>query len=393
MVGAQIHTDQSERAFVSGPADDANALAAQAERAGLLDVAAERIRERHELVRFLSGQGCSIDEMRDAVAAGRLFGLAADRIIRPGGRQFTLEETADVVGVPVDVLRRIWTALGFPSPPAGVPVVSIDERAALVGVGRLLDQVGEVAVIDISASIAIGLGAIAEAASAVARSTPDMSVARTHSELLTAKAAAANAEFAPWLGRLTDLMLRRHLLAARSRFEATVSYETVEDQQLVLAVAFVDVSGYTAATEAMTAVDLCDLIRQFERVAIDAAQSGGGRVAKFVGDAAMIVAATPDELASVVTSLIPNWDAVSPSSIGVRAGLAFGPVTSRQGDYFGSPVNLAARLVAIAPCGSILAADALADRLTHDWLLGDAQSLDIRGFAHPVLARTIAAKR
>ena len=301
-----------------------------------------------------------------------------------------LDETAESLDLPADQLRRTWTALGLPDVPPDAPAVSIDERLALEGLPMLLSLIDETAWLDISASIAIGLGAIAEAASAVARSAPNMSVARTDSELTTAMAAARSAALVPWLGRFIDVMLRQHLLEARRRFEASDSYTTVEDQRKNLAVAFVDVSGYTAATEQMTAGQLCEMVRQFERVAIDAAQAGGGRVAKFVGDAAMIVAPAPEQLADVVTALLSRWDVVHDGSLGVRARLAYGGVTSRQGDYFGSPVNLAARLVAMAPRGTILAADSVADRLTAGpWVVGDVQSLDIRGFAERIDARTL----
>ena len=39
----------------------------------------------------------------------------------------------------------------------------------------------------------------------------------------------------------------------------------------------------------------------------------------------------------------------------VRAGLGYGSVLAIGGDYFGNPVNLAARLVAAAAPGQILA--------------------------------------
>jgi adenylate cyclase len=48
----------------------------------------------------------------------------------------------------------------------------------------------------------------------------------------------------------------------------------------------------------------------------------------------------------------------------VRASLVWGDVVSRFGDIFGPTVNLASRLVDVAPPGSVLMDSATADELT-----------------------------
>jgi class 3 adenylate cyclase len=357
---------------------------------GLLDVDGDRLAERRALLEFLAEQGCSVDEMAAANERGRLFGLAGDRVVRPGGDLFSLEDTARQLAMEVESVQRIWEALGFRVPAPSMPAVSLDEQGVLERLPLLLGLVGETALLDLCRSVAIGLAGVAEATSSVARSRPEMSTALSGSELETARAWARNAQFVPWMGQLLDVLFRQHLEAARQRFEASGSYATAGRQGVDLAVGFVDMSGYTAATEAMTTVQLCELVRRFERAAIDAVQAGGGRVVKFIGDAAMIVAPTADDLASAVTSLVLTWDAGEEESIAVRAGLAFGNVTSRQGDYFGSPVNLAARLVAFASRGTILVADALAMRVSAaEWDLGEEKVLDVRGFPQPIVARSL----
>ena len=47
----------------------------------------------------------------------------------------------------------------------------------------------------------------------------------------------------------------------------------------------------------------------------------------------------------------------------VRVGMAFGPVVSRLGDVFGTTVNRASRLTAVARPGTVLVDDALAASL------------------------------
>ena len=53
-------------------------------------------------------------------------------------------------------------------------------------------------------------------------------------------------------------------------------------------------------------------------------------------------------------TLVESWQSGAVvAGITVRAGLAAGPVSSREGDIFGTPVNLAARLVARSPARAI----------------------------------------
>ena len=49
-----------------------------------------------------------------------------------------------------------------------------------------------------------------------------------------------------------------------------------------------------------------------------------------------------------------------------RAGLAYGSVVAREGDYYGPVVNLAHRLVELAYPGTVLASDELHDAIADD---------------------------
>jgi hypothetical protein len=60
--------------------------------AGLYDPRSETGADRRALLEFLTEQGCTIDEMIDADARGRLFALAGDRLLRPDRDRFTLTE-------------------------------------------------------------------------------------------------------------------------------------------------------------------------------------------------------------------------------------------------------------------------------------------------------------
>jgi adenylate cyclase len=91
------------------------------------------------------------------------------------------------------------------------------------------------------------------------------------------------------------------------------------------------------------------------------------RLVKTIGDAAMFVSPTAEELVDAALSLVEAIEAADLPTL--RAGIALGPTTARAGDFYGHTVNLASRVTGIARPGSVLATqevhDAAAD--SFDW--------------------------
>ena len=104
----------------------------------------------------------------------------------------------------------------------------------------------------------------------------------------------------------------------------------------------------------------------------------GGRVVKFIGDEVMWVSSTADLLVKTAVDLVDHPKARE-AGLQVRAGLGHGRVLAINGDYFGNVVNLAARLVAAAGPGQILAAQAVHDQLP-DWARHSSGCIDAQGF-------------
>ena len=104
--------------------------------------------------------------------------------------------------------------------------------------------------------------------------------------------------------------------------------------------------------------ELGGVIAEFETRAIDAIVDVGGRLVKFIGDAVMFIAPNPAavcEIALQLVSQFSNHARLPP----VRVGLAFGDVLTRDGDYYGPVVNVAARIVRLASPGEVLALGAV----------------------------------
>jgi class 3 adenylate cyclase len=263
-----------------------------------------------------------------------------------------------------------------------VPVLSQADVDALTTWVALKTVVGEDGTHGILRVLGAAMARLAEAESSMIRTgMPDIQMNHTHDELATAQAYRAIAEFVPRLGALIDIVHRHHLTGARTHFEGVLRDTTAN---VVCGIGFADLSGFTALTQALTPEQLSVLLNEFAGTVSDVVHADGGRVVKFIGDEVMWVSASAGQLAKAAADLVDHPRARE-EGLQVRAGLAYGSVLAINGDYFGNPVNLAARLVAAACPGQILADSALHEELP-DWSAAAHGPLTLKGFEEPVTA-------
>lgn len=118
--------------------------------------------------------------------------------------------------------------------------------------------------------------------------------------------------------------------------------------------AFVDLSGFTAFTQTSGVKQAVQVLASFRLVVSEVAARRGVRVAKWLGDGAMLVGVVTGPTVATVAELVARF---STTELQLRAGVAQGPVILFNGDdYIGKAVNLAARLCDAAAPGEILAA-------------------------------------
>jgi adenylate cyclase len=109
--------------------------------------------------------------------------------------------------------------------------------------------------------------------------------------------------------------------------------------------------------------DLAALVERFEAVSADVVAATGATLVKTVGDEILFVA--DDAVTAAETALgLHGAHARDPDVPEMRIGLASGPVLRRMGDVFGSTVNLASRLTALARPDSTLVDAATAAQLS-----------------------------
>jgi class 3 adenylate cyclase len=117
-----------------------------------------------------------------------------------------------------------------------------------------------------------------------------------------------------------------------------------------VAILMADLSGYSALTETHGAVTAADLIDKYISLA-ENCLVGDCRLHQQTGDEIMFVSDSSDVMLATAKQLAANTAKVE-YFLQVHGGLHYGKVLKRGANYFGSTVNLAARIAAKAAAGS-----------------------------------------
>jgi class 3 adenylate cyclase len=339
-------------------------------------------RARADLIEYLDGLGFTADEMVEAERRGRLFGLAGDVLHRSGPPDYSLRTAAEALDVPVEAVAQAWAMLGLTVADLDIPALSRADVDALATWVAMRAHMGADAASGLLRVLGASIARLAEAESAAVRiGQPDIWITHTHDELTSARAYRALAELIPRIEAMINAVHRHHLIGARTYFEGAISGPSAS---VVCGVGFVDMCGFTALTQTLTHAELSALLNGFTATVTDVVHADGGRVVKFIGDAVMWVSSTAQGLVRTAGDLVDHPRAHE-VGLQVRAGLGYGEVLTINGDYFGNPVNLAARLVAAAAPGQILAAAELHENLP-DWPATVQDPLSLKGFDERVTA-------
>ena len=150
---------------------------------------------------------------------------------------------------------------------------------------------------------------------------------------------------------------------------------------------FVDLAGFTAATERLGDEAAADLARSFRRDMCALSCRMDARQVKSMGDGVMIWARDPADAVALATRTVQEIG-TRPDLLPVRVGVHTGPAVRRGKDWYGGAVNVAARLAAQAePNQALISAatrSAIGDRAACH--LADRRELSLRGVAEPVAA-------
>jgi adenylate cyclase len=351
--------------------------------ARLLDgLDAEARGARLKLLRQLHDEGVGLAELERAVADNRLPFLPVDRALSEEPR-YTAREVADIAGLPLEYLIRSRQAAGLAVPDSDERVMGEgDLKSARLGAALRLGGLPDEALFEITRALGRGMAQ----AAAVIRSVAERNfLAPGISEHdLAARNAEAADQMMPGLGPILANLLRSHL-RDQVRRQAVTREElstgsTAATREIF--VAFVDVVGFTRLGERIGAVTLGELVARLSDLAEEAA-SDEVQLVKTIGDAAMFVSPSASAVTGVALDLVQRADAADDFPP-VRAGAAGGAAISRDGDWYGTPVNLASRVTNVARPSSVLATGEVREAAGDAFHWSPAGLRRLKGFNAPV---------
>ena len=312
-------------------------------------------------------------------------------------------DVADNTGIPPELTRSFWQALGFPTAPEEDTRFTLADQEAIVRTvdilasGRIDQGMG----LAMTRAIARSVDRLASWLSSLAMESvrrhevgeglhePTAGAERPHvsGQDLPLDLAATlateregderlwNHELSPQASqRAGELLLslvddveplliyawRRHLAATVGRL--MTNDQEIEGTGALRTVGFADMVDFTTLVRRLSERQLAQLVQRFEAMAAQVVGAHGGRVVKTLGDEVVFIAYDAEAGASIGLDLLERIGA-DQGMPELRVGLATGPVLSHLGDVFGTTVNRASRLTNVARARSVVIDDALAQQI------------------------------
>jgi adenylate cyclase len=360
-------------------------VTARAELAELLDgLEGEARAAREKLLDWLLADGVPVDVLRAAAAEGRLALLPAELALGGVGTM-TPEDVAAKAGVDIEALEAVRRASGLPLPSREVAelgeldLFGARALAAFIAGGLPVDGLVEAARVfgEAAAHAAAAAGTLANVAIPQEGDT-EYEYAR--------RLGGATRELTPYAADLLGVMYMLHN-------RENIRQEAVRAEELragrlndvhEVTVGFCDVVGFTRLGEGVPAADLGAIASRLAGLAADAAEPPV-RLVKTIGDAAMFVAPDPAPLLDAVLCLMEAAEREGEQFPSLHAGAAHGQALRRWGDYYGGPVNLAARLTERARPTSLITDQAVRERAGDEqFAWSDAGQKKLKGITEPL---------
>jgi len=149
--------------------------------------------------------------------------------------------------------------------------------------------------------------------------------------------------------------------------------------------AFVDLSGFTALTETAGDEQAVRVLNVFRALVREVCSRRGVRIAKWLGDGAMLVGVESRPVLEAVLEIEFAANQHPEIQLSIRAGITEGLVILHEGDdYIGHAVNIAARLCELADGGTALAEPRVTDQLPPWATAGPSTEIPVRGLDRPL---------
>ena len=341
------------------------------------------------VVARMRDRGYSLEDLRAAGREGKLaFGITEELLPSQGG-SISVAELAERSGLESDLVERILVILGTPKGRqhqlGEADAAAIEQCARVLATGFPL-----VAFLQLVRVYVQSLRRVAEAEvrlfhlyvhePLIRDGVPELEMAEEMGELA--------GQVLPLAAPLTEYLHNRYL---RYYVEQDVVGHMESDAGLVdtaemqrghvhVALCFIDLTGFTRYTEEEGDLEALDLVESFV-AEVEESLPGEATIVKTIGDEVMVVSPDPATLTEWAVSFLGRFSRRPQPRVGIHVGDA----VYRDGDYFGSQVNLVHRVVNRALAGEVLVTDRVAETVAgrEGLELESIGEVSLKGFPAP----------
>ncbi len=333
-------------------------------------------------------RGYSLADLKSAGREGRLAFGFAEELFSETDEKVSVTAVARETGLEPELIERILTILG--TPVGRQRNLTPDEAATLRHCARVLAAgFPLVAFLQLVRVYVQSMRRIADAEvrlfhlyvhePLIRDAVPELEMAEEMGDLA--------ADILPLAAPLTEYLHTRYLRFFLEQdvvghMEAGLSADTAEIElgQVTVTLCFIDLTGFTRYTEEEGDMEALDVIENFVAT-VESTLPPEATIVKTIGDEVMVVSPDAASLTEWAVGLLGRF----PQRPQPRVGIHCGEAVYRDGDYFGSQVNLAHRVVNRALAGEVLVTDRVAAAIeARDQLaLEPIGQVSLKGFPTP----------
>jgi adenylate cyclase len=309
-------------------------------------------------------RGHSLEDLKKAGSEGRLaFGLVEELFPR-AAEQRTVEEVAGETGLEPQLIERILVILGTPLERERVlgpeDVTALRHCARVLAAGFPL-----VAFLQLVRVYVQSMRRIADAEvrlfhlyvhePMIRDALPELEIAEEMGELA--------GDMLPLAAPLTEYLHTRYLRYfveqdVVGHMEADLEDAGVELGRVPVTLCFIDLTGFTRYTEEEGDLEALDVVENFVET-VEATMPSEATLVKTIGDEVMVVSRDPGALTEWAVALLDRFSERPRPRVAIHHAHA----VYRDGDYFGTHVNLVHRVVGRAHAGEVLVTEGVATAL------------------------------
>ena len=319
------------------------------------------------VVARMRDRGYSLEDLKVAGREGKLaFGITEELLPSQEG-SISVAEVAERSGLEPELVERILIILGTPKGRqhglSEADATAIEQCARVLATGFPL-----VAFLQLVRVYVQSLRRIAEAEvrlfhlyvhePLIRDGVPELEMAEEMGDLA--------GQILPLAAPLTEYLHNRYLRyyveqdVVGHMESDTALMDTAEMQlgHVHVALCFIDLTGFTRYTEEEGDLEALDLVESFV-AEVEGSLPREATIVKTIGDEVMVVSPDPAVLTEWAVSFLGRFTRRPRPRVGIHVGDA----VYRDGDYFGSQVNLVHRVVNRALAGEVLVTDRVAESI------------------------------